>query len=193
MLYKLESFLIIFDIMSIYSGFSTRNQETIYGKLCEDLVATLASRVLKALKAESVDDTAFSRAIVSIYSKMGKLELHKYLPPKISQCYTKLAVYCASIYPFSHSDSIESFTPTKLHHELPLIEEEPKSSRRKPAKSTIQTREKTSFSPVRAPSSTSYYEKIMKKYHKPSKKHRAFKGGNEESVQLNDGMFYRLM
>ena len=40
--------------MSIYSGFSTRNQETIYGKLCEDLVATLASRVLKALKAMKV-------------------------------------------------------------------------------------------------------------------------------------------
>ena len=50
--------------MSIYSGFSTRNQESLYGKLCEDLVTVLANRVLKALKSESVDDSVFSRTLV---------------------------------------------------------------------------------------------------------------------------------
>ena len=109
--------------MSIYSGFSTRNQETQYSKLCEDLVFTLASRVLKALKSESVDDAVFSRTIVSIYSKMGKMELHKYLPPKLSQCCTKLAAYCASITPFSNTESIESFSPHKFEYDLPSIQE----------------------------------------------------------------------
>jgi hypothetical protein len=182
-----------FIIMSIYSGFSTRNQENAYGKLCEDLVSVLAARVLKALQSESVDDTVFSKTIVSIYSKMGKLELHKYLPPKLSQCCTKLAVYCTSIYPFSQAESIESFPTPKIDRELPLIREEPKISRRRPIQSTLRPRNQITMSPMRAPSSSSYYEKVIEKFRSPIKNTKVFEGGTAESIQLNDGMFYRLM
>ena len=177
--------------MSIYSGFSTRQQENIYGKLCEDLITVLATRVLKALKSEPVDDTIFSRTLVSIYSKMGKMELHKYLPPKLSQSCTKLAVFCTTIYPFSQNESIESFS--KLEPELPLIQEVPVSSRKRNIRSNLQNRGKSNFSPVRAPSSSSYYEKVMEKYRKPEKNIKIFEKGTAECVQLNDGMFYRLM
>lgn len=179
--------------MSIYSGFSTRNQESLYGKLCEDLISTLAARVLKALKSEPTDDTYFSRTIVSIYTKMGKLELHKYLPPKLSQSCTKLAVFCATIYPFSQTDSLESFSPPRNNYELPLILEEPKTSHRRPNRSTMEYREKSRNSPVREPSSTTYYQKVMEKYKKTAGKEKNLRGGTGESVQLNDGMFYRLM
>ena len=153
----------------------------------------LSARVLKALKSESADDTHFSRALASIYSKMGKMELHKYLPPKLSQCCTKLAVYCATIYPLSQTDSLDSFSPSKFEHELPKIQEVPRTKIRKPAKSTIQTREKSNYSPFRAPSSTSYYEKIMEKYQKQPRHAKAARASPGESVQLNDGMFYRLI
>lgn len=178
--------------MSIYSGFSTRNQETIYGKLCEDLVIILANRVLKALKAEAVDDSSFSKTLISIYTKMGKLELHKYLPPKLSQCCNKLAVYCTSVFQLSHNESVESFSRSRIEYELPLINEEVKVFKQHPVKSTTHTRGKN-FSPERIPSSISQYgrhSERRKKYTKPSEKMQ-FRGG--ECIQLNDGMFYRLI
>lgn len=178
--------------MSIYSGFSTRNQESTYGKLCEDLVIILANRVLKALKSEAVDDSSFSKTLISIYTRMGKLELHKYLPPKLSQCCNKLAVYCTNVFQLSNNESVESFSRSKIEYELPLINEEVKVFRSKPVKSTTHTRGKN-FSPDRVPSSISQYARHSdrrRKYTKASEKAQ-FRGG--ECVQLNDGMFYRLI
>jgi hypothetical protein len=179
--------------MSIYSGFSTRNQETLYGKLCEDLVVILANRVLKALKSEAVDDSIFSKTLVSIYTKMGKLELHKYLPPKLSNCCTKLAVYCTSMFSLSGTESISSFSPSRMEYELPAIHEEPKSFKQRPAKSSTHTRGRN-ISPDRVPSSISHYDRnLSERKNKVGKlvDRREYRAG--ECVQLNDGMFYRLM
>ena len=183
--------------MSIYSGFSTRNQESLYGKLCEDLVTVLANRVLKALKSESVDDSVFSRTLVSIYTKMGKLELHKYLPPKLSMSCNKLAVYCSNIFSLSGTDSVSSFSPSRVEYELPSISEQPKGFNKRPAKSTTHTRGRH-YSPERIPSSISHYERNEKNDRNTDRKQKIIKihdrrGGAGECVQLNDGMFYRLM
>lgn len=183
--------------MSIYSGFSTRNQETLYGKLCEELVIMLANRVMKAMKNELADDTAFSQTLISIYTKMSKLELHKYLPPKLSQCCAKLALFCTSAYPFEYSESLESFSPSRFDYDLPQIREERKTSRSRPIKSNTQVKGRgvllSSYSPVRAPSTNSNYERLREKYTKPIVINKNSEGNAGASVQLNDGMFYRLL
>jgi hypothetical protein len=78
--------------MSIYSGFPTRNQETQYYRLLENLIFLLQSRVLLSLKSQSrPTDISWSKKFTSVYSSLKSLELHKYLEPKLSESCRDLA------------------------------------------------------------------------------------------------------
>ena len=224
--------------MSIYSGFSTRNQESIYGKLCEELVTVLANRVMKVLKGQTVDEAGFVRSLVLICAKMEKLELHKYLPPKLSLCCDKLVRYCSKTFVLAGSGigigiegkSFLALSPLKIDYEMldrdrdrdKDKDEQVKKWNKRPAKSTTHTREKDFFIDGIASLGSKFgrYSRNMGRNterntgrntgrnterntersieRNTERKNRVIKihdrrGGTGECVQLNDGMFYRLV
>jgi hypothetical protein len=78
--------------MSIYSGFSTRNQEAQYNRLVENLIALLQAKVLQVLKSSPFNaDQAWGQKFNLIYSAMKGLEVHKYLEPKLSESCSGIA------------------------------------------------------------------------------------------------------
>ena len=192
--------------MSLYSGFSTKNQESFYDNLCISLITNLSQRVLKALRHEPCDDAQFSRTITSIYQKLVETELQKFLPPKASECISDLAAYCKKNNTHraysNESEMTRKFTPEKsgtsktpnLSFLDKIIEESPKlqrSGRKTVNKRRIQGKPETSNHP--------YYEIMMGKYLKMALKSpmrnsmtttRAKQQPNQ--VQLTDGMFFRL-
>ena len=192
--------------MSVYSGFSTRNQETSYDNLCLSLIVSLSQRVLKALRHEACDDAKFSKTIINIHKKLVEIEIHKYLPPKITECINDLTTFCIHNYNI-RSNSNESETQRKYNPEKSftsktpnlsfldrIIEETPKlqrSNRKNIAKKKYSARVETSNHP--------YYESMMSKYLKIALKsplrNSATTSKNKKQtnqVQLTDGMFFRL-
>ena len=192
--------------MSVYSGFSTRGQENYYDGLCISLIVSLSQRVLHALKNEICDDLKFSKTITSIYKKLVEVELHKYIPPKVSECFTDLASFCSKSYSI-RSNSTESktqrgYTPDKsftsktpnLSFLDKIIEEVPKLN-----KSTRKYHTRKKNTPRIDSSNHPYYESIMGKYLKMSLKSPLRNSTTStrakpetKQVQLTDGMFFRL-
>lgn len=101
--------------MSVYSGFSTRNQEAQYYRLVENLIILLQSRVLLSLKSNPrADDSNWANRFNTIYTNMKNLEYHKYLEPKLSDGVRDLASYFSfdmSIEPIRSDYSVPQFTP----------------------------------------------------------------------------------
>ncbi|OMJ69324.1 hypothetical protein SteCoe_32985 [Stentor coeruleus] len=101
--------------MSVYSGFSTRNQEAQYYRLVENLIILLQSRVLFSLKSNPrTDDSSWVNRFNTIYTNMKNLEYHKYLEPKLSDSVRDLASYFSfdqSIEPIRSEYSVPQFTP----------------------------------------------------------------------------------
>lgn len=80
--------------MSIYSGFSTRNQEAQYNRLTENLLSLMQSRIIQHLKSSpNQADLIWVQKFNAIYSSMKYLETHKYLEPKFSESCRGLASY----------------------------------------------------------------------------------------------------
>jgi hypothetical protein len=178
--------------MSIYSGFSTRNQEKVYSRLCEELVRTIADRAIKAMSAEPSDDSLFSKTVISLYRQMAKMELHKYLPPKLSQCCSKLAIFCVEMFPFYQEDAKEVEKLKRFDYQLPDIYEMVEKKGRKGKKYSAENgkRERENG---RGISSRSNYEKIEEKLKGKSRmKKKEKEEEGRECVELSDGMFYRL-
>lgn len=94
--------------MPISNGFSSKVYEKTYIKLTENLIELLSDRILKALSHQPSDDQIFARLLVSIYTKMGRLEVSKIMSPKLSNCFHDLSTYLASLYPGSRCTSSES-------------------------------------------------------------------------------------
>lgn len=76
--------------MSVYSGFATRQQESKYNNLLENLVIALKKRLLKFYSQEACDETKFKLLIKKIYKKMFILEKGKFMAPKFSTCFNDL-------------------------------------------------------------------------------------------------------
>ena len=70
--------------MSIYSGFSTRHQETKYNSLVENLILALKKRLIKFYRGEQADEHKFKLLIKKVYKKMALMERAKFLLPKHS-------------------------------------------------------------------------------------------------------------
>ena len=76
--------------MSVYSGFATRQQETKYNNLVENLVLGLKKRLLKFYRNEACDEDKFKLLLKKIYKKMYILEKGKFMAPKYSTCFNDL-------------------------------------------------------------------------------------------------------
>jgi len=70
--------------MSIYSGFATREQETLYDETITSLLRMLCRRLLKFYEGEHSDDTSFAMAVTKAQRVLRRQEKHKYLDPKVS-------------------------------------------------------------------------------------------------------------
>jgi hypothetical protein len=69
--------------MSIYGGFTTRHQESVYNDLTLQLLDLMQQRLLEhpALK----EDLVWSHQLSKVVKSMKLLEQHKYLDPKLTQ------------------------------------------------------------------------------------------------------------
>ena len=79
--------------MSIYSGFSTRMQESMYNKLIERLIELLQYRVRASLYKREINEYSWGRQFSSVYNQLAELEIHKYLDPKFSKSVKEIARY----------------------------------------------------------------------------------------------------
>ena len=194
--------------MSVYSGFSTRVQESKYGKLCEMLIGLLSNKILRTFKGENTNEIQFSRQLTSIYSKMLKLETFKYLPPKFSFACNELAEYGVSnfdspqVSSFSEGNPsprvIKTFSPISAHR-LEQIDEE----NFKPFKKKIVFNQEKTSQPAENNfkandfNASNYYEKVMEKYIKLSNKYapkhdRSFSVGNKDpDLLFKDGIMFK--
>ena len=78
--------------MSVYSGFTTRNQEVTYNRLTETLLLLLQDRLLALQRHFDIPaDHFWEEQFNSVYSQMSRMEMHKYFPPKLTQCVRDLA------------------------------------------------------------------------------------------------------
>jgi hypothetical protein len=64
-------------IMSIYSGFATRNLEQFYDRMLYNLLSTLLLRVTKIYKREPVDEQAFLKIVLGHEKNLRKMEKRK--------------------------------------------------------------------------------------------------------------------
>lgn len=78
--------------MSIYSGFGTRQEESVYNSLVESTIKIMQSKVIWNLKGENMTDPLFNIQILKNYELMIKLEKHKYLEPKFSEAFRKVVI-----------------------------------------------------------------------------------------------------
>jgi uncharacterized protein YfaT (DUF1175 family) len=78
--------------MSIYSGFGTRQEESVYNSLVESTIKLLQSKVMHNLKGEEMTDPLFKIQVLKNYELMIKLEKHKYLEPKFSEAFREVVV-----------------------------------------------------------------------------------------------------
>lgn len=76
--------------MSVYSGFTTRQQEVTYGRLTESLLLLLQETLLHS--GPLPKDRHWTRKFLQTYARMNKQEGRKYLPPRLSSCVKELAV-----------------------------------------------------------------------------------------------------
>ena len=76
--------------MLVYSGFSSRRHETLYGRLTEDLLSMLTWRVMCALNKEEVNEDEWGLKFMSLFNQMARLEQRKYHPPKFSNICTDI-------------------------------------------------------------------------------------------------------
>lgn len=68
--------------MSVYGGFCTRQQETAYGKLTEQLISLLSSTAMSVILGEAIETEQWINQFSNVYRNMLNLEQKKYLYPK---------------------------------------------------------------------------------------------------------------
>lgn len=198
--------------MSVYSGFSTRAQESKYGQLCEMLISLLSNKLLRNFKGEKTDNSQFFKGLTAIYMKMVKLESIKYLPPKFSSSINDLLDFCSSSFSSSTCSSSaltdsEIVTSSKMQNTFSPLSARPleqiNEEKAKPSKKKfIFAQEKSSKPPQFNPENnetiaSSYYEKVMEKYIKLSNKYaprteRSLSVGNRDTdLFYKDGNFFK--
>ena len=79
--------------MSVYNGFSTRQQELVYSKALYNTLFLLQLRICKLFKGEKFDDIKFGKVLTKLYARLFSCEDHKYLPPKYSFALKDLTVF----------------------------------------------------------------------------------------------------
>lgn len=206
--------------MSFASGLNSKLQESAYWKLVESLIELLSDRVMKAISKQSTDDQVFSKRLVTIYTKMSRVELQKTNPPKLSNYFHDLSMYLSSIYPDTRCNSSDSsharsdnsqpspipfdsliHNKAYLHQPLDEIQEEDTyflyKSEQNP-RFHSQPRKIREISPTKPTFKHSLIktqlkpEDIMGKYLKMSEKFSEKKGKKEESLYFSNGIFFHI-
>lgn len=77
-------------LMSVYSGFATRQQEHKYNNLVETLIIAMKKRIIKFYAGEECDEGKFKLLVKKIYKKMFLMEKGKFMAPKYTSCFTDL-------------------------------------------------------------------------------------------------------
>lgn len=111
--------------MSVYSGFVTRQQESVYFSLTEQLVHTLQLKLLEALQGTVLNPTELAAELLPVYGRLARMETNKYLPPKISGFCRQLADYLGASYAPNLSYSSAETYPQA---EWPLISTTPRTT-----------------------------------------------------------------
>lgn len=167
--------------MSIYSGFSTRNQEAQYNRLLENLINLLQTRVLQQLKSSPMpSDQLWYQKFSSIYSNMKNLEMHKYLEPKLTESCKGLASYFSLDFPVDHIYS-------EYEYQLPS------RARLNESKKTFSTPRKKNFSfksrnekSQKPAVNSGYYGKLMNNFLSDPKTTVAKKKNSSISIETQD-------
>ena len=94
--------------MSVYAGFTTRQQETAYSNHTETLMTLMANKILYAMQGEPLDEQYWAQKFIQTYNRMNTLERNKHHPPKLSETATKLAQLLNGQYTFSRISSASS-------------------------------------------------------------------------------------
>ena len=95
--------------MSVYSGFCTRQQESLYNKQLEVLIKLITTRLYNFYCGDIVDDITWIDQFVSATKALAKMEKEKYMAPRFSVLCRGLLDYFLNRIP---SDStLEHFTP----------------------------------------------------------------------------------
>ena len=164
--------------MSIYSGFSTRSQETQYNRLIENLLSLMQSRIIQHLKANPIkSDTLWAQKFNSIYTSMKSLESQKYLEPKLTESCKGLASYFSIDY---------SSNPTLPEFQLPRPQ--PTSSKKAlntPRKKyfLVKPRNEKSLNPTGV---SKYYGQIMDNFLSKPKSVSSKKKNASVSIESQD-------
>ena len=77
--------------MSIYNGFATRKQETVYLKCLYYMFVILQSKVASSVTGTHFDEFRFEEKFEKLYNKIRDLDKNKYLHPRFSMWFTELA------------------------------------------------------------------------------------------------------
>ena len=155
--------------MSVYSGFSTRQQETQYGKLTERLIQHMQAHILATMHGEKIDHDAWAKQFYNIYLQMSKLEVNKYLEPHFSYACKQLVFDASKRSKYEPYSTLSSFTeklPNRLDSTRLVSQQTPK---RKPWKSrqgprSIKSGRPTPKSLERTRKKSNHYTKIMKAF-----------------------------
>ncbi|OMJ96247.1 hypothetical protein SteCoe_211 [Stentor coeruleus] len=154
--------------MSVYSGFSTRNQETLYNKLIENLINLLQARVLFSLKNNPhKDDSNWAQKFNSIYSNMKNLEYNKYLEPKFTESVREIAshfYFDISADPIFSDFSIPKFNSRVGGNDIREMNLPSKKNSEKKTKGTIQKIRNIEKKPENILGMSKYYGKIMNNF-----------------------------
>lgn len=126
--------------MSVYSGFTTRLQETAYNQLLEALLKLLQDRILSHIRQEPLKPN-WNRRFFEVFYEMTRMESSKYLPPKLSVTVKDLADILSGLHKnlilpevsFQVYDKQQSFSARSLSRNLTPIS--PKSVTPSPPKS----------------------------------------------------------
>ena len=177
--------------MSVYSGFSTRNQEATYYKLVEGLINLLQSRALYCLKSyPRADDNLWLQKFSNLYSNMKNLEFHKYLEPKLTESCRELASYCSidiSLDPIYSDISYNKFQAIKVNNSIKGLSTPRKKQQAVRVKTKIE-KEKKSTEKL---GMSQYYGKIMDNFLGKTKSVSP-KKKNKPSMSLDTQDFWLL-
>lgn len=156
--------------MSVYSGFSTRAQETHYYKLTEKLIDLLQSKLLFFIKGYNLHDDTWGRQFYAVYRDMAKLELQKYLAPRFSDSCRNLATFVRKTHnraleaievpDFSIDKYLSRLSNTEKHYKMtPSHDISPKI--REPKKSKYVSRSPPSHKFQKRNIQSHYYGSLM--------------------------------
>lgn len=86
--------------MSVYSGFTTRQQETFYLKLIEKFITILSNKLIKILLLAEPDNK-FNQYIRKIFKCVQQMDRNKHLEPHFSETMEPLYRFIKKNYTFS--------------------------------------------------------------------------------------------